>query len=1692
VVVALFAALIAPWFVNWNDYKTTFEAEAGRILGQPVIVDGSASASILPSPSLTFTDVRVGDSEGKPMMTVDRFEVTIELMPLLQGEIRVVSMKLRKPVVSVSVDDSGAVDWLRRNEASQTLDPDKVVLENVEIADGEITYSDARTGIRRVLQRLNAQVEARSLSGPWRIDGSYLDGGQRVPFRISTGRRAENGAIRVKTEITPANWLVALVADGDLAKDGDELLYKGTYNLSQVVAAGPEEEASATPPERVGWRSEGSFTLTRDRLLIDKAVLSEGPVERPYSVAGSLKLDLGPQPFFEATVQARQLDLDRSLGSGPAAPVEPAKAAESLVDWLSTLYVPPIRGRLGFSVPGIIVGGALIQDASFQAEPRADAGWRIIDFRASLPGQASLEANGALDTVSGVGFAGDIHLIVRQPSSFAAWWRGNSEQGAGRLLAPFDLSGRATIRPGQVAVDALAAKIGDATVRGRFAWTEARTRDHRRHLGTDLAADRIDSTQLRALAELLVGKDLADTGVVADSYAVKLSTRSFVIDELTLRDLAVDASFADDALTVNEFGIGDVGGAGINITQGRIDNPLKSPRGHLEARLSAPLSLTGFADVVDKLLPGSAVASWLKRAAPALVPAVLDASIEAPPADGSADFRILLKGNAADTSLTATLGLRGSPQDWRNGTAGVSLVLDSANSAGLGRQAGLVVPESAANSGSHLELGASGVPATGLDLTLAGDFAGLAVASAGKLTLAADRPVAYAGSLKLDSADLEPLMTMAALDIPGAASGTKLKLDGAVALSDLSGTFSWQSGTIGDRLTGGAVTIGRKTGGSLEFTGDLTVDEVDLGWITALGLGFAVEPTGDRFSPWSKAPFGEPTYGNLTGRLAVTTDRLTVGDGLDIAAAALDFTLDPNRIDLNLTSGHALGGAITGGLSINNVGGNTNASGRLELKGAGLDAIAWQRAGRPVATGVLDLSANFDATGRSPAGLISSLTGGGTVSIRDGVARNVNPRAVSLIIRASDLGQEFTDEALQAAFLSYIDGGDLKFAEAGGAFSIAAGTVRLKSLAVTAEGASATGGATIDLNTLDLDSDWTLNFDIGEDKAKGTVPQVGLVFRGPLAEPARTVDVVQFGAYLNIRQEERIQEILDLEQADRAEKERLNRLKRKLREDADRRQRDREAAAAAEAARRDFAVAAAARLEAFHTSRENLLARRAGAALAGSKLRSHARDMATAADAAEAARVAADGEAKAAADHAVAAKEMARQASRRAEDAAAARAAAETALATAAADRDAAAADAEKAAAAAEKAKAAVSLAVKAATEKGAVLSAAEAAVRQTTAEKDAADKAVADKQSAEVAAADLATRAVDEDATASSDAATKAASLVAAEGAAAKAAEALAGAKADDAAARQAATAATAKAASAAAAKTAAEASAGRAETGGAGPAPSGTDAGGDAIDPAATAAIADAAAAADKAAAAKAKADEIAERTSAILAAAEEADAAAKAALDKATAEKTAADQRIAETASARQSAEDAAAAAKIAAAQATAAAAEKAVYAAQASAALTVAAREADAAKAAADAAAKDAAAALSAADAAARILADRNAAVAAAEAALAKATADETDAVQAAADAAAAATAAEAEAKRATDAARAAAVAEANAREAAEKAAAEAAKAADGLSALDPGVLTPVAGSDPQPVPKPRRLKPVQPLTRPLLIIPQIGQ
>ena len=1190
--VVLFAALIAPFFINWNSYRSDFEREASRILGHPVHVGGASHVSILPSPSLTFTDVEVGDPGADPLMTIAQFSATFELVPLFQGQVHVVSMRLENPVVRVTAAADGTIDWMQRAANGAAVDPDKVALADVRIDGGSLIYRDAGTGVSLAFDSIDANISATSLAGPWRIDGTYRKDGAAVPFRLASGRRLDNGTLRVQAEVSPAELPVAVTTDGVLAdSDASGITYTGTYSVASAAnvpaqasdaSSGSSDNGGDTSSPAPQWRSDGSFTLSRANLVIDKAVLSEGAADRATSIAGSLTVGFGSDARFDATATASQLDLDTALGGGPTAPINVADAGRNFAGWVTSLPAPPIPGKISLNVPAVIVGGSVMQNVDFTVEPGA-AGWKVDDLRADLPGRGHVEANGVIAGGKSVGFAGTARLAVADPAAFAAWWRG-ATAGLQRTLPPFDISASADIAEGRASLDDIAAKIGDASISGRLAWTVS-GRDHTRHLGTDLKADRIDLDEVRQLAALITGRDVADTRDLADSYSIRLAADEFAYGDTTLKGVAVDAEYSADVLNIVQFAVGDLGGgASFRVTSGHIEGITTDPRGHLTARLDAP-SLDGVAALSERLLPGSSLSAWLAREAPLLAPAGLDLKITGPPKPGTSGFEVAVNGALGQTSLNATVDTAAATlSDWPTANASFNVVLDSPDSAALAAQLGLAARATANDSGTHLAIAGSGSPGTGMDTTVDTDVAGLAVSGKGKLTLGDALAPNFAGTFDAHADDVGPPLALCGMTVPGA-SGSPLTLAGTVKVSGASAAFTWQNGSIAGNTVSGTLALARGNDAVWRADGDLSVDSADLGWLAALGLGTAPLPTGDPKMPWPKVAFTSPTTGALSGKVTAAVNRLTVGD-LNVTGSTVSLALSPQRIDIDLKRGGLAGGTFGGGVSIQNVDGNAHVSGQFSVSGAALDALAWQRDERAVAAGTADLSGNFEMTGGSPAALVSSMTGGGVIAVHNGVARYTNPGTAGAIIRIADLGDPISQDQLRSDVEGQIDGDSFAFGDAGGAFAIAGGTVRFTGLGARSASLSAAGDATIDLNTMTLDSDWTLSFPVPDAAADAGDASIGLVFRGPLAAPSRIIDVVPFNAYLNERQASRMLDLIATEEADRAEHQRFVQQIAKIKDDEAAAERAREAALAAEQRREQAEVDAVAKVAGWHVERE--------------------------------------------------------------------------------------------------------------------------------------------------------------------------------------------------------------------------------------------------------------------------------------------------------------------------------------------------------------------------------------------------------------------------------------------------------------------------------------------------------------------------
>jgi uncharacterized protein involved in outer membrane biogenesis len=88
IILALAAALVAPFVVDWNHYRGAVEAEASRLSGLNVHVNGPIDARLLPSPVITLHDVEAGEADHQPRLRASMLKVELALGPLLRGEFK--------------------------------------------------------------------------------------------------------------------------------------------------------------------------------------------------------------------------------------------------------------------------------------------------------------------------------------------------------------------------------------------------------------------------------------------------------------------------------------------------------------------------------------------------------------------------------------------------------------------------------------------------------------------------------------------------------------------------------------------------------------------------------------------------------------------------------------------------------------------------------------------------------------------------------------------------------------------------------------------------------------------------------------------------------------------------------------------------------------------------------------------------------------------------------------------------------------------------------------------------------------------------------------------------------------------------------------------------------------------------------------------------------------------------------------------------------------------------------------------------------------------------------------------------------------------------------------------------------------------------------------------------------------------
>src|SRR5581483_803882 len=102
VVLIVVAALVAPFFVDLNNYKPQIEAKAKEATGRDLKIEGPISLSILPLPSVSVSGIKFGNAPGGSapnMAEIDSATVKVAIMPLLSHKAEITDIVLAHPTI---------------------------------------------------------------------------------------------------------------------------------------------------------------------------------------------------------------------------------------------------------------------------------------------------------------------------------------------------------------------------------------------------------------------------------------------------------------------------------------------------------------------------------------------------------------------------------------------------------------------------------------------------------------------------------------------------------------------------------------------------------------------------------------------------------------------------------------------------------------------------------------------------------------------------------------------------------------------------------------------------------------------------------------------------------------------------------------------------------------------------------------------------------------------------------------------------------------------------------------------------------------------------------------------------------------------------------------------------------------------------------------------------------------------------------------------------------------------------------------------------------------------------------------------------------------------------------------------------------------------------------------------------------
>ena len=325
--------------------KDQIAKSAGDAVGRTVTI-GEMDYRLNPFLTFEFKDVRVSNPPGmaeRDVFRTDTARATVEFFPLLKGRIRLESLALINPLLSLEEGADGTRNWVVASAGTAPGAAPQAATATVAefrppavttVENGGLTYASAVSGGQQAANRINGTVLLDLATGGATAKGNLDAGGETVNFDVALGdydAPLTGGSSSLKGALDGRLLRAALDGDAAFASDAEfkGALAASTPSLIDFVRWLGADAAPGGEPLKTSLEGQVVAT-TGDIAFTDTDVMINTTASR---FNGTLEF-AGERPKIAGDIASEHIDIDRILGTTRRTsfmPLEPEITFEPLV-----------------------------------------------------------------------------------------------------------------------------------------------------------------------------------------------------------------------------------------------------------------------------------------------------------------------------------------------------------------------------------------------------------------------------------------------------------------------------------------------------------------------------------------------------------------------------------------------------------------------------------------------------------------------------------------------------------------------------------------------------------------------------------------------------------------------------------------------------------------------------------------------------------------------------------------------------------------------------------------------------------------------------------------------------------------------------------------------------------------------------------------------------------------------------------------------------------------------------------------------------------------------------------------------------------------------------------------------------------------------------------------------------------------